>query len=110
MGQAFNIAFERGRDVLRKKKDNKKVAAERFGEILRTFGDAMGEILEDPEVQKKAKELAQIAVDAAAKVVQNKIQDAELRKKFRNVGKAARTLGESLEDNFTAEEGSARKA
>ncbi|MBI4289065.1 MAG: hypothetical protein HY671_11645 [Chloroflexi bacterium] len=96
--------------MLRKKKDNRKVATERFGEILRTFGDTMGEILEDPEVKKKAKELAQTAVDAAAKVVESKIKDAEVRKRFSSVGKAVKTLGKSLEDNFASEEGSPKKA
>ena len=81
-------------------KHERKRAAETLGKMLKAFGNTVSEILDDPEVKKKAKEFAESVVDAAAKVVQTKIEDNEIRARFRNVGKAAQTLGKSLEDQF----------
>jgi len=83
-------------------KETKK-QAETFGKILRAFGDTLGEILDDPELRKKAKELAETAVDAAARVVDKKIQKEDVRDKFRKVGKAAETLGKSLQEEFKSQ-------
>ena len=41
-------------------------------------------------------------MDAAAKVVQSKVEDREVRARFRSVGTAAETLGKSLEEHFKA--------
>lgn len=80
-----------------------KRAAEKIGELLKTFGNTVGEILDDPEVKKKAKEFAESVVDSAAKVTQSKIEDKEIRARFKNVGKAAQTLGKDLENHFGAD-------
>jgi len=85
------------------RKDDRGTAAEKFGNMMRTFGDTLGEIMEDPELRKKAREFAQSAVDAAAKLANSKIKDDEVKGKFRSVGKAAQDLGKSLEDNFKPE-------
>ena len=77
-----------------------KTAAETLGEMLRTFGYTVGEILDDPKVKENAKAFAASVVDAAAKVAESKIKAEELRNKFRNVGKAAQTLGNSVETHF----------
>ena len=84
-------------------RSERETAAERFGELFKKFGDAMGDIMDDPELRAKAKEFSKVAVDAAARVIEKKIKDEEIRKKFRNVGEAAQNLGESLEKNFKAE-------
>ena len=84
----------------KKPEDNKTL--EKLGELLKTFGNTVGEILDDPEVKKKAKEFAESVVDSAAKVAQSKIEDKEIRARFRNVGKAAQTLGKDLENHFGA--------
>ncbi len=86
--------------MVRKEKSGREAAAERLGEMLRTFGNTVGEILDDPEVKEKAKAFAQSAVDAAAKVVESKIEDEQVRARFMNVGKAAKNLGNSLEAHF----------
>jgi [ribosomal protein S5]-alanine N-acetyltransferase len=85
-------------------KDNRetKEAAETIGEMLRAFGVSIGEILDNPEVKEKAKEFAASVVDAAAKVTQSKVKDEEVRTRFRNVGKAAKTLGDTLEKRFNS--------
>lgn len=84
-------------------KDNKKTNADRFGEIFGKFSEAVGEIMDDPELRKKAREFSKTAIDAAARVVEKRVKDEEVRTKFRNVGKAAETLSKSLEENFKAE-------
>ncbi len=77
-----------------------KKAAEALGEMMRKFGNSIGEILEDPKVKESAKEFASVVADAAARVAEKKIKAEEMRRKFRNVGKAAQTLGSSVEAHF----------
>jgi [ribosomal protein S5]-alanine N-acetyltransferase len=85
-------------------KDNEaKTAAEALGDMLKTFGNTMSEILDDPNVKESARQLASSVVDSAAKVVESKIKAEELRRKFRNVGKAAQTIGNSVESHFQSQ-------
>lgn len=84
----------------RKGKLDGKKAAETLGEMIKTFGNAMGEILDDPKVREKAKEFAQSVVDAAAEFADSKVEDEQIRSRFRNAGKAAQTLGTSLQEHF----------
>jgi hypothetical protein len=84
------------------KPDNKK-AIETFGEMLHVFGTRVGEVLDDPEVKEKATELMASIVDAAAKVNQSKVQNENVRAKLRSIGKAAQTLGCSLDEHFKDE-------
>jgi len=79
--------------------DMKKIS-EAMGKMFRTFADNVGEILDDPDVKAKARALAESMVDAAAKVGQSKVTNEEMRAKYRDVGKAAKTLGASLEKHF----------
>ena len=83
-----------------KKSRETKETAEKIGEMLRAFGDTVGEILDNPEVKEKAKEFAASVVDAAVKVAQSKVKDEEVRARFRNVGEAAKTLGDTLQKRF----------
>jgi hypothetical protein len=77
-----------------------KKTAETIGEMLREFGIKVGEILDDPEVKAKGKAFAESIVDAAAKVTESKVKDEEVRARIRNIGKAAETLGSSLDKHF----------
>jgi ribosomal-protein-alanine N-acetyltransferase len=88
------------------RKNEKETAAEKFGKMMRRFGDTLGDIMEDPELRKKAREFAQSAVDAAAKVANSKIKDEEAKARFRSVGKAAQDFGKSVEENFKPEKAS----
>jgi [ribosomal protein S5]-alanine N-acetyltransferase len=81
-----------------------KTTSETFKELLRTFGDSVSEIMDDPAVKEKAKAFAESVVDAAAKVGQSRVKNEEIRAKYRNVGKAAQTLGNSLDKHFTRSE------
>jgi hypothetical protein len=85
-----------------KAKPDRKTAAEKFGEMVRVFSNTVGEIMDDPELKRKAREFSQSALDAAVKVVESKVKEEEMRAKFRNVGKAAQNLGKKLEEDFKA--------
>ena len=76
-----------------KKSRETKEIAETFNEMLNAFGVAVGEILDTPEVKKKAKEFAASVVNAAVKVPETKIEDEEERERLRNVGEAAKDFG-----------------
>ncbi|HXY73800.1 MAG TPA: hypothetical protein VEH58_00585 [Dehalococcoidales bacterium] len=76
------------------------VDAKKFGELFKKFSETVGEIIDDPELKSKAKEFSKTAVDAVARVVEKKVKEEEMRRKFRTVGEAAHTLGKSIEDNF----------
>ncbi len=82
------------------RKSKEEESAETLGKMLKAFGNTLSEIFDDPELKKSAKEFAESVVDAAAKVVQSKVEDKEVRARFRNVGEAAVTLGKSLEEHF----------
>ncbi len=84
------------------RKNKKEEAAETLGKMLKAFGNTLSEILDDPKLKTSAKKFAESVVDAAAKVVQSKVEDEEVRAKFRGVGEAAQTLGKSLEAHFKA--------
>ena len=86
--------------MAQKEKYDRKKAAENLGKVMKTFGETMSEIFNDPELRKKAKEFSQSIVDSAAKVVDSHVKDDEVRAKFRDVGKAAQTLGKTITDNF----------
>lgn len=77
-----------------------KNAAEIVGGMFKDFGNTISEILEDPELKEKARDLASALAEAAMKVAEEKVTDEEVRSKLRNVGKATRMLGEKLEKHF----------
>jgi [ribosomal protein S5]-alanine N-acetyltransferase len=83
-----------------KENQESKKVAETVGEMLRLFGNTVSEVLDDPTLKQKAKEFAASLVDSAARVADNKIKAHEARAKLRDVGKAAQTLGKSLETHF----------
>ncbi len=82
------------------RKSRRDDAAEALGKALKAFGETLGNVFDDPEVKKNARVFADSVVDAAAKVVQGKVEDKEVRARFRTVGEAAETLGKSLEEHF----------
>jgi hypothetical protein len=86
--------------MLKKGKYDRKMAAEKLGKIMKAFGDSLGEIMDDPEFREKAREFSLNVVDSAAKVINSKLKDDEVRAKLKNVGKAAQDLGKSIADNF----------
>jgi [ribosomal protein S5]-alanine N-acetyltransferase len=101
---ALTVKSRKEKQEMKTADNHKTKSAETFGEMLRAFGVSVSEILEDPVVKERAKEFAESVVDAAAKVGQNRIKDEEARSRFRNVGKAAKTLGDSLDKHFKSAE------
>jgi [ribosomal protein S5]-alanine N-acetyltransferase len=87
-----------------KEKANAKKDAETLGKIIRSFGETISEIFEDPELRKKAREFSQSVMDSAAKVVEGKLKREETKKKFRDAGKAAQSLGKTLVEHFEPED------
>ena len=85
-----------------KQKQETKETAKKVGEILKAFGSTVSEILETPEVKLKATEFAESVVDAVVKTSQKKVKDEEVRARVRDVGKAAKTLGATIEKHFKA--------
>jgi uncharacterized coiled-coil DUF342 family protein len=77
--------------------------AESLGKMIRSFGEAISEIFEDPEVRQKAKAFSQSVIDSAAKVVEGKVKREEAKKKFRDAGRAAQSLGKTLVQHFESE-------
>ena len=86
-----------------KKMDAKK-DAETLGKMIRSFGNTIAEIFEDPEIREKAKEFSQSVMDSAAKVVEGKLKTAATKKKLRDAGRAAQSLGKTLVEHFETEE------
>jgi hypothetical protein len=86
-----------------KQKQDTKETAEKIGKLLKAFGASVSEILETPEVKIKATEFAESVVDAVVKTSQRKVKDEEVRARFRDVGKAAKTLGITIEKHFKSE-------
>jgi len=87
-----------------KKKYDTKKAAEDLGKFIKSFGDAVSEIFDDPELRKKAKEFSQSVLDSAAKVIDNRIKDTQIKARVRDVGKAAQTFGRTITENLKTEE------
>ena len=87
-----------------KEKYDRKKDAENLSKMIRSFGETISEIFEDPELRKKAKEFSQSVMDSAAKVIEGKIRDDEAKAKFRDAGKAAQSLGKTLVKHFDTDE------
>jgi len=80
---------------------SKKAATDNFGEMFKAFGEAIGEIFDDPKLKEKAREFAESAADSA-KVFGSRLKDEEVKAKFGDVGKAAQDFGKSVVDCFKA--------
>ena len=83
-------------------KANKKTTAENFGEMFRSFGNAMSEIFDDPKLKEKAEEFAESAVESA-KIFGSRFKDEDVKAKFIDVGRAAQDFGKSVADCFKAD-------
>lgn len=79
--------------------NNEKNTIDTFTEIFKTFGKAVGEIFDDPELKQKAKEFADSA-SVSAKTFANRFQDDDVKSKFRDVGKAAEEFGKKVATHF----------
>ena len=79
-----------------------KNVAENFGELIKAFGNAVGEIFDDPKLKEKAKEFADSATESV-KIFGGRFKDEEVKAKFGDVGKAAQDFGKSAADCFKSD-------
>ena len=77
----------------------KKSVADSIGEMIISFGGAISEIFNDPELKEQAKEFGKSAANSA-KTLGNRFKDEEVKAKFRDAGKAAQVFGRSIADSF----------
>ena len=80
-----------------------KKDAENLGKMIRSFGNTIAEIFDDPEIRQKAKDFSQSVIDSAARVVESKIRSQQNKAKFRDAGRAAQSLGKTLVEHFDTE-------
>jgi ribosomal-protein-alanine N-acetyltransferase len=90
--------------VSQEDKTQGKTTADSFGELIKTFGNAVSEIFDDPKLKEKAKEFAESATESA-KVFGSRFKDEEVKARFGEVGKAAQDFGKSVADCFKAGKG-----
>jgi hypothetical protein len=82
--------------------EHKTETVESFAGLFKTFGQAVGDIFNDPELKKKAKEFAESASTSANSLV-NRLKEDDVKEKFRDVGKAAEDFGKNVADCFKKE-------
>ncbi len=85
------------------KRKDKDIARD-FSEIFENFGKAVSEIFNDPKLKEKASDLGR-NLSQSAEAFAGRFQDEEVRKKFREVGKAAQDFGKNLADSFKSKRG-----
>jgi hypothetical protein len=79
--------------------EHKTETVDNFADLFKTFGQAVGDIFNDPELKKKAKEFADSA-SASADTLVDRLKEEDIKEKFRDVGKAAENFGKNIADIF----------
>ena len=69
--------------------------------MFETFGEAIGEIFNNPELKEKAKEFGKSAAKSA-EAFGSRLKDEDIKAKFKDVGKATQDFGKSIADCFKA--------
>ena len=72
-----------------------KTPAQNFGEMLEAFGNAIGQIFDDPELKQKGKEFGQ-STRIAAEAFGKRFKDEEVKSRFNDAGNAAEEFGRSV--------------
>ena len=78
---------------------DRRPASDSFAEIFRAFGEAVAELLDDPELHKSARDFADTAVQSA-RTLTRRFSDEDVKARFRDVGKAAEEFGRSMANCF----------
>jgi len=73
-----------------------------FIDIFDTFGSALSEIFNDPELKEQARTFGKSAARSAG-VFASRFKDEDVKNSFRDVGKAAEEFGRSMSDYFRSE-------
>lgn len=91
--------MEQAEHVRRDDKGQQHAAGEDFSEMMMAFGQAIGEIFNDPELKTHTREFG----DTAARSIQTlgqRLRDDEVQEKFRQAGTAAEQFGHSVAASF----------
>jgi len=78
-------------------KDKEKKALENFSDMFIQFGSAIAEIFSDPDLKKKARDFGKAAADSA-KYFGSRLQDEEVKEKFKKAAGAAYEFGKQMEE------------
>lgn len=85
-----------------KKKKTKKIASENlektaqnFGQIFSEFGEAVSTIFKDSKLKSEMSKAAD-SLTSSAKILVKRFSDKEVKKQFRDVGKAAEKFGKNV--------------
>ncbi|MDD3678603.1 MAG: hypothetical protein PHD14_05190 [Dehalococcoidales bacterium] len=89
--------FEKGVVMAEENQEYKTETVESFAGLFKTFGQAVGDIFNDPELKKKAKEFADSASASANSLVE-RLKEDDVKEKFRDVGRAAEDFGKNISD------------
>ncbi|MFW6056568.1 MAG: hypothetical protein ACOC9B_04595 [Chloroflexota bacterium] len=73
-----------------------------FGQMVTAFGQALGEIFNDPELKAQAREFGE-ATAKSAQALGRRFKDEEVRDKFRQAGEAAEQFGYGVTNYFKKE-------
>jgi len=71
-------------------------------DLLNKFGNALGEIFNDPELKAKAQEFGKSA-GSSADAFASRFRDEDVKARWREVGKAAQEFGKSISEQFRSE-------
>lgn len=88
---------KRGDSMSKEEQTDRRPAADSFAEMFRAFGEAVGELFDDPELHRSAREFADSAVHSA-KTLARRFSDEDVKARFRDVGKAAEEFGRDVAD------------
>ena len=67
--------------------------------MFQAFGNAIGQIFDDPELKEKAKEFGKSAAESA-EALASRFKDEDVKDKFRDAAKAAQDFGKSMAECF----------
>lgn len=75
---------------------------ESLKQMFAALGEAFSEVLNDPELKAKARELGDAASASAARLG-SRFKDEDVKDRFRKAGDAAEVFGRSMADYFRSE-------
>jgi ribosomal-protein-alanine N-acetyltransferase len=75
--------------------ENKRQIKENFELIFTSFGQALSEIFNDPELKAKARQFGSSAAESASTFA-DRFKDDEVRAKFKQMAQAAKDFGSGM--------------
>ena len=84
--------------MVKKRKNQKKVlekTAQNFGKIFSEFGEAIGSIFKDSKLKEETIKAGQ-NISSAARTLVGRFSDKEVKKQFKDVGRAAEKFGKNV--------------